>query len=34
LGISDKEIESMVLQAEGHAEADKARDELIEGAGT
>jgi molecular chaperone DnaK len=29
-GLSDKEIESMISQAEAHAEADKARRELIE----
>ncbi|KAK4046771.1 Hsp70 ATPase ssc1 [Microbotryomycetes sp. JL221] len=31
-GLSDKEIESMISQAEQHAEADKARRELIEAA--
>ncbi|GAA5958228.1 hypothetical protein JCM21900_000153 [Sporobolomyces salmonicolor] len=31
-GLSDKEIESMIEQAEAHAEADKARRDLIEGA--
>ncbi|KDE08371.1 hsp70-like protein [Microbotryum lychnidis-dioicae p1A1 Lamole] len=31
-GLSDKEIESMIEQAEQHAEADKARRELIEAA--
>jgi len=31
-GLSDKEIESMISQAEAHAEADKARRDLIEAA--
>ncbi|BGP55359.1 Hsp70 ATPase ssc1 [Rhodotorula sphaerocarpa] len=31
-GLSDKEIESMIAQAEAHAEADKARRDLIEAA--
>jgi len=31
-GLSDKEIESMIEQAEAHAEADKARRDLIEAA--